>query len=383
MKLKPLIKDKYTIDGVCTRWNEVHEDYDYEYLNEKIASGEIPAYLDIKNCYLFPVDEIGEAYDYLELCDTTVDFKTKILVSFFVKAGVFKAFHNDTVYKSQIDESEWPTRSEVFASLVIGSDLGLVKPIYRYHVVNSCDLLNPNFSIDPPKINSNRQVPLNTKQSIIKVSDCGLPVTPLYWVEPLGISYIQADAIPGSLEPLNLSSKKDNLFGDWLSRCCVVEFNGSYYYVVNEKSYEFEGELLHGYSLARDVVNSYDNGRGVVILRSDLEAFEKSVVLRASSYNQQLVSLEVFKDEKLTFNKSEQTLGLMLSLMDEFVESEDFKKYGTKTPQGNIEEWLKPLVPKSNRKSEDGSKKPNRDYIRVLKVLISERYGITTLRSSL
>jgi hypothetical protein len=106
-------------------------------------------------------------------------------------------------------------------------------------------------------------------------------------------------------------------------------------------------------------------------------------VLRASSYNQQLVSLEVFKDEKLTFNKSEQTLGLMLSLMDEFVESEDFKKYGTKTPQGNIEEWLKPLVPKSNRKSEDGSKKPNRDYIRVLKVLISERYGITTLRSSL
>jgi hypothetical protein len=39
MNLKPLKKEKYTLNEVCSRWQEFHKDYDYEYLNEKIASG--------------------------------------------------------------------------------------------------------------------------------------------------------------------------------------------------------------------------------------------------------------------------------------------------------------------------------------------------------
>jgi hypothetical protein len=76
----------------------------------------------------------------------------------------------------------------------------------------------------------------------------------------------------------------------------------------------------------------------------------------------------------------EETLKIFLSLIEEFSTSEDFRKYGSKIQQTKIEDWLEPRVPRSNRLAEDGSVRANRGYIRVLKVLISERYRITSLR---
>ena len=84
--------------------------------------------------------------------------------------------------------------------------------------------------------------------------------------------------------------------------------------------------------------------------------------------------------ENFSVKDKEETLKKFVKLIEEFSTSEDFKKYGSKIQQAKIEDWLESRVPKSNRLADDGSIRANRGYIRVLKVLISERYGITSLR---
>lgn len=383
MNLKPLKKDKYTLNEVCSRLQEVHKDYDYEYINEKISSGELPAYLDLKNCYLFPVEEFEKSYDYLEVCNTTQTSNPRVVLSFLVKPGIFNTSKNKVISKNEINDDSYIENSTIKESLINCIDLGEIKPRYRFHVVNSCDLLNSSFSIERSRELLKGPIPLNSGKPIIRVSECGLAVVPWYRDDHMGTIFISKDKIPSSLCSLNLSPKRDDMFNFSVACSRVVEFNESFFYVVNNKSYEYDGELLEGYSFSRDVQKSYKGGRGIVILRSDLEKFEHSVILQSRFCNQNKASSEVFEDEKPICSKKEQTLGLMLILINDFLDSEYYKKYGTKTPQGIIEDWLTPRVPESTRKSVDGISKPNRDYIRVLKVLISEKYGITTLRSGL
>lgn len=380
MNLKPLKKEKYTLNEVCSRWQEFHKDYDYEYLNEKIASGELPAYLDLKNCYLFPVEEFEKSYDYLEVRNTKQSSQPIVALSLLVKPGIFNTSKNKVISKSEITDDAYVENSEIKGSLIDCIDLREEQPGYLYHVVNSCDLLNSNFSIEGSRELLKESTPLNSGKPIIRVSGCGLAVVPWYRSDHMGTIFISKDKIPSSLFSLNLSPKRDDMF--YLSVACsrVVEFNKSFFYVVNSISYKYKGEFLTGYSFSRDVEKSYNNGKGAVILKPDLEKFEHSVLLQSSYCNLQNPSSEMFEDENFIPSKSEKTLGSILLLIDKFVDSEDFKRHGTKTPQGHIESWLKPLVPKSRRKSDDGIYPPNRDYIRVLKVLISERYGITTLR---
>jgi hypothetical protein len=61
------------------------------------------------------------------------------------------------------------------------------------------------------------------------------------------------------------------------------------------------------------------------------------------------------------------TLNAMLRLVDEFGNSEIYRKYGAKTQQGLIVRWLE-------------GKSDTEHQIRTTKELISERYGITTAR---
>jgi hypothetical protein len=366
MNLKPLVKLMYSTEEVCSRWHEIHEDYNMDFLQEKIASGEISAYLNLKNCYLFPVDEVEKSYDYLEICDVTEGFKSKIILSFFVKGGVFKSLQNKTIYKSEINDDDWPTKSKMIGSLVIPSDLGVIKPIYLYHVVNSCDLLNPSFSIETSKALLKGPNPLNSNQPVIKVSDCGVPVTPWYWVKPLGVFYIPKDVIPRLLEALNLSPKKDALFEGWLGCCSVVEFNETFYYVVNEKSYEFEGSVFNGYSLSQDVFNSYFSGQGVVLKKEDIEKFEKNLL---SSMESDLSNSKGAGNNKAEISKQD-LLMIFNELVTSFGDSKEFRRDGKNTEQEFIKDWIQ-AQPYDLRSH----------HVRTLKELISAQYEISTARN--
>lgn len=364
MDLRPLVRSSYSIEEVVTRWQTVHEDYDIDYLQEKIASCEIRAYLNLKNCYLFPVDEVEKSYDYLQVCDVTEGFGSEIIFSFFVKSGIFESLHNKTIYKSEI-EGGFPTTSQIIGSLIIPTDLGVIKNIYLYHIINSCDLLNPNFSIERSRESLEGPIPLNLDQPIIKVSDCGLSVTPWYQVEPLSGAYIPKNSIPESLEVLNLSPKKYDFFEDWLRSCRVVELNGNFYYVVNEKNYEFDGGILTGYSLSEDVLNSYQGEQNVVILKEDLEDFENK-----KFYNKPVLLPNCTEKRAFALSSKDKTLEILVTLVNEFENSTELKRQGVKTEQGFIKSWI-----------ESQPYKLKGHHVRILKELISERYGITTNRT--
>ncbi|BBP45245.1 hypothetical protein THMIRHAS_06180 [Thiosulfatimonas sediminis] len=67
MSLEPLIKNFYNVEEVTRRWQKIHQDYGKDFLQEKIAREEIPAFISLQNCLLFPVSGVNKLYKYLEL----------------------------------------------------------------------------------------------------------------------------------------------------------------------------------------------------------------------------------------------------------------------------------------------------------------------------
>ena len=147
----------------------------------------------------------------------------------------------------------------------------------------------------------------------------------------------------------------------------MVLWRGKFYYVVNKNTNSYKDQEYQCLSLSSDVLESYQRAGGAVILKEDIEAFEQNLFFANSSQEDSSTSNFCIQPEEVTFRAFQ-------SILDDFKHSQAFREHGVNTHQNSIKHWLEDYVPKSKGGS------PNRDYIRVLKVLISEKYGITTLR---
>lgn len=369
MNLDPLVKPMYSTQEVSARWQTIHKDYDMEFLQEKIASGQIKANLALSDCYLFPAKEIDNSYQYLEFYDpfiekgidinpvhSTNEVVKKLNINhIFFSAFVSKARSNfENVNKTEyVKAKQKPSLGEIRQVLVTEIDLDAAFMSPEYLVIDSCIDRSETPDLD------NSQY-LNNITPIIQ-ANCVLPVTPYFWKEPFGISFIPPSSLE-SLQKINLSTK-DRSINEKVALVSVVEWRGNFYYIVNKNTINYDGEEINCFSLSSDALNSFQDGRGVVITKKELEKFENEFFFQNSQ--------TLFSNEENTFTLSsrEKTLNIMLSLTNDFGHSKEFSNQGVKTEQGFIESWIR------------GQPYDLKDHhIRTLKELISERYGITTGR---
>ena len=305
MGLKTLIKSMYTTDEVVSRWKEVHEDYDMKFLQEKIAEGKIKAYLKLTECFLFPVEEIDNSYQYLEFYDISYSGeiknepvhesnnvvknlrnskKLKIHFSAFIsKEQSYFDRVNETSY---ISESQKPHVGKIKSSLVTEVDLDPVFMSPKFLMVDSCVEHSELNGFDTNQF-------LNQSRPIMEVR-CSLPVTPYFWKEPFGISFIHPSSIE-NLHEIKLSTI-DSSLNDKLALVSVVKWQDRFFYVVNKNSIKYDEENLNCYSLSSDALKSFDDGKGVVILKEDLEKIEQLFFREASSSFQINESTNIFED---------------------------------------------------------------------------------------
>lgn len=376
MHLEPLIKNAYSLEEVSSRWQQIHKDYGMEFLQEKIAREEIPAYINLRNCLLFPVSEVNKLYKYLELHisptkrgqvyvdaihESNHELITRRLTSrktFYVSAWVFA--------DAQLENSPFNRTSPGKYTKTFGNqDLSEL-------FLNEKHLLSSEHNINHHYVESNCRTDIETVESddhepIIRV-ECPIAVTPFAQSDnPFGISFTPPEEVQ-ALSKINLSNLGGELISK-LSQASVVLWRGKFYYVVNKNTNAYKDQEYQCLSLSSDVLKSYQEAGGAVILKEDIEAFEQNLFFAKSSQ-------KAFNPSSLCIQPEEVTLKVFQSIMDSFKHSKAFKEHGEKTHQNLIIDWLEKQVPKSK------TGQANRDYIRVLKVLISEKYGITTLRSN-
>lgn len=315
MDLKSLVKPMYTTTEVVARWKFIHEDYDMDFLQTQIAADKINAYIGLSDCFLFPVEEVDNSYQYLELYDHIYNKEiqlgpvhesneilkdrrnSKKLHVFF--SGFIKNKHhtfekvNETVHTP---EKQKPSTGQIHQYLITELDLDSSFMTPKFLVCDSCKAFSG--------INSLQKLDfLNENNPIIKVT-CTLPVTPYFWQDQLGLSFMSPSFInkikenkleKGISLKINLSRKNKSL-SKKLAFASVIEWNEKFYYVVNKNLLNYEGIGFGCYSLSSDVLRSFREGQNVVIMKEDLEKFEQTYFSKTADSEDLKVTSAIFKD---------------------------------------------------------------------------------------
>jgi hypothetical protein len=377
----------YSLEEVSDRLQTIHKDYNINFLQEKIASGEIKAHIGLSDCFLFPVSEaddpndnsVNGSYHYLELYDfvnkkdlklSPVHESNDILKNRresmrlrIIFSGLITKNHtfekvNETV---DIDQHGKPPVEKIQQSLIKEIDLDSSFGSPKFFVIDSCEAISGLRELPVTDL-------LNKKSAIIKLN-CTLPVTPYFWQDSFGLSFMASSFInkfkegklkPGICSEIKLSNK-DKSLDKKLAFSSVVEWQGEFYYVVNKNRFNYEGLDIGCYSLSSDVFKSYQEGGGIIITKENLEKFEKENFQEYSS-----LSLNTPQKDDIKLRKEGTFLKLSQvheKILQDFSESEDFKKYGQKIQQQKVKKWLE-----QNCRTESDR--------RVLKELINQKYKI-------
>lgn len=234
MKLKPLVKSSYTFREAVSRWQEVHEGYNLDYLQERIARDELASYLNLRNCYLFSVAGVNCLYKYLELFILPKNKK-------YVRVDDVHIGNDDLLKKRREFKKTFYISARVYNHVVIpGVDFnktckGIYDKTYGNQdlseiFLNENDLFKSKHPLSKYDLESNCRGNIQGEQ-IIRV-ECPIPVTPLVSSNnEYGISFIPPEEI-NSLKKLNLSNTDRSLKGK-LSQIALVQWNGKSYYVAN------------------------------------------------------------------------------------------------------------------------------------------------------
>ncbi|BBP45241.1 hypothetical protein THMIRHAS_06140 [Thiosulfatimonas sediminis] len=219
-------------------------------------------------------------------------------------------------------------------------------------------MLSSEHSINDHYVESNCRTDIETVESddhepIIRV-ECPIAVTPFAQSDnPFGISFTPPEEIE-VLSKINLSNLGGELINK-MSQASVVLWRGKFYYVVNKNTNSYKDQEYQCLSLSSDVLKSYQEAGGAVILKEDIEAFEQNLFFANSSQKD-----DVKHRKDGTFLKLSQRHE---KILEDFSESEEFKEYGQKIQQQKVKEWLV----KNCRIESDR---------RVLKELINQKYKI-------
>lgn len=403
MILDSLVKSMYSLEEVSDRLQTIHKDYNIDFLQEKIASGEIKAHIALSDCFLFPLSEaddpndnsVNGSYHYLELCEfgnnedlelspvhesndilqnRRESMRLRIIFSGLVSKNHTFEKVNETV---DVQQHGKPPVEQIRQGLIREIDLDSSFGSPKFFVIDSCEAISGLRELPVTDL-------LNKKRAIIELN-CTLPVTPYFWQDSFGMSFMASSFInkfkegklkPGICSEIKLSNK-DKSLDQKLAFTSVVEWQGEFYYVVNKNRFNYEGIDIGCYSLSSDVFKSYRKGDGIVITRVSLEQFENSLFCHENEINSDSeyrlnnkISSTANQENTFTLNLKDETLNTLIALTQDFENSTEFRNQGKETQQNFISDWLK---------SQPYDLKDH--HVRTLKELISERYQITTGRN--